>query len=158
MLAEIARRLGVSPEELAGEMTADQRSRSLEVLDAMMMIRLQQYEEAEEMLRGVLREAEVEADTERMSECYEGLGLIAARRGRDGHALTLFRQALEVGDPPHPAQRPDLYIELARLHIGAGDSARAIALMNECAERLRTQPGRDLAKLVRYTLLLSQAY
>jgi tetratricopeptide (TPR) repeat protein len=158
VLAEIARRLGVSPEELTGEMTAGQRSRSLEVLDAMMMIRLAQYEAAEEMLRGVLREAEVEADTERMSECYEGLGLIAARRGRDGHALDLFRQALEIGDPPHPSQRPDLFIELARLHISAGDSARAIALMNECAERLRSQPGRDLAKLVRYTLLLSQAY
>ena len=137
VLAEIARRLGVSPEELSGEMTSDQRSRSLEILDAMMMIRLEQYEQAEEMLRGVLREAEVEADTERMSECYEGLGLIAARRGRDGHALNLFHQALEVGDPPHPAQRPDLYIELSRLHIGAGDSARAIALMTECAERLR---------------------
>ena len=158
VLIEIARRLGVSPEELTGEVTSEQRTRSLEVLDAMMMIRLEQYEQAEELLRGVLREAEVDADAERMSECYEGLGLIAARRGRDSHALELFQQALDVGEPPHPAQRPDLYIELARLYIGAGDSARAIAIMNECAQRLRAQPARDLAKLVRYTLLLSQAY
>ena len=158
VLVEIARRLGVTPEELTGEVSNEQRTRSLEVLDAMMMIRLEQYEEAEELLRGVLREAEVDADAERMSECYEGLALISARRGRDGQALELFQQALEVGDPPHPAQRPDLYIEMARLHIGAGDAARAIALMNDCAEQLRQQPGRDLAKLVRYTLLLSQAY
>jgi tetratricopeptide (TPR) repeat protein len=158
VLIEIARRLGVSPEELTGEVTSEQRTRSLEVLDAMMMIRLEQYEQAEELLRGVLREAEVDADAERMSECYEGLGLIAARRGRDSHALELFQQALDVGEPPHPAQRPDLYIELARLYISAGDSARAIAVMNECAQRLRAQPARDLAKLVRYTLLLSQAY
>src|SRR5262245_34409667 len=156
VLIEIARRLDVSPEELTGEITSEQRTRSLEVLDAMMMIRLEQYEQAEELLRGVLREAEV--DAERLRECYEGLGLIAARRGRDSRALELFQQAMEVGDPPHPAQRPDLYIELARLYIGAGDSARAIATMNECAERLRAQPARDLAKLVRYTLLLSQAY
>jgi tetratricopeptide (TPR) repeat protein len=158
VLIEIAHRLGVTPEELTGEVTSEQRTRSLEVLDAMMMIRLGQHDQAEELLRGVLREAEVDADAERMSECYEGLALIAAHRGRDGQALELFQQALEVGDPPHPAQRPDLYIEMARLHVGAGDAARAIALMNDCAERLRSQPGRDLAKLVRYTLILSQAY
>jgi transcriptional regulator with XRE-family HTH domain len=110
VLVEIARRLGVTPEELTGEVTNEQRARSLEVLDAMMMIRLEQYEEAEELLRGVLREAEVDADAERMSECYEGLALISARRGHDRQALELFQQALEVGDPPHPAQRPDLYI------------------------------------------------
>jgi tetratricopeptide (TPR) repeat protein len=72
--------------------------------------------------------------------------------------MELFQRALEIGDPPHPAQRPELYIELARLHVAAGDTARAIALMNDCAERLRAQPARDVAKLVRYTLLLSQAY
>ena len=158
VLIEIARRLGVTPEELTGEVSSEQRSRSLEVLDAMMMIRLEQYEEAEELLRGVMREAEVDADVERISECYEGLALIAARRGQDNHALTLLEKALDVGEPPHPAQRPDLYIELARLYISAGDSARAIALVNDCAERLRQQPGRDIAKLVRYTLLLSRAY
>lgn len=158
VLAEIARRLDVTTEELTGEISTEQRSRSLEVLDALMMIRLGQYAEAEELLRGVLREAEVDADAERMSECYEGLGLIAVRRGRDEAAMELFERALEIGDPPHPAQRPELYIELARLHVAAGDTARAIALMNDCAERLRAQPARDVAKLVRYTLLLSQAY
>jgi tetratricopeptide (TPR) repeat protein len=158
VLVEIARRLDVTPEELTGEVSSEQRSRSLEVLDAMMMIRLEQYDQAEELLRGVLREAEVDADAERIGECYEGLGLIAVRRGRDEVAMELFERAVDVGDPPHPAQRPELYIELARLHIASGDTARAIALMNDCAERLRSLPGRDLAKLVRYTLLLSQAY
>jgi tetratricopeptide (TPR) repeat protein len=158
VLIEIARRLDVTPEELTGEVSSEQRARSLEVLDAMMMIRLEQYDEAEELLRGVLRESEVDADAERMSECFEGLALIASRRGREPQALELFQRALEIGDPPHPAQRPDLYIELARLHVNAGDPARAIALLNDCAERLRDQPGRDLAKLVRYTLMLSRAY
>src|SRR2546423_9351602 len=158
VLIEIARRLGVPPEELTGEVSSEQRSRSLEVVDAMMMIRLEQYEQAEELLRGVMREAEVDADVERISECYEGLAMISARRGDDAQALSLLERALDVGEPPHPAQRPDMYVELARLYISAGDAARAIALMNDCAERLRQQPGRDLAKLVRYTLLLSRAY
>jgi hypothetical protein len=43
VLVEIARRLGVTPEELTGEVSNEQRTRSLEVLDAMMMIRLEQY-------------------------------------------------------------------------------------------------------------------
>src|SRR6188472_2675597 len=47
VLREIATRLGVSTEELLGEASPEQRSRSLEVLDAMMMIRLEQYDEAE---------------------------------------------------------------------------------------------------------------
>jgi tetratricopeptide (TPR) repeat protein len=157
VLKEIAARLGVTPEELTGEMSTQQTVRSLEVLDAMMMIRLESYDQAEELLRGVMREAEVEADGERMSEAYEGLGLIAARRGHDRQAVELLEHATEVGDPPNPAQRPDLYIELARLYVASGDTARAIALMDDCAARLRSQPGRDLAKLVRYTLLLAEA-
>src|SRR5439155_22031788 len=100
VLIEIARRLAVTPEELTGEVSSEQRSRSLGVLDAMMMIRLEQYDQAEELLRGVMREAEVDADTERMSECYEGLALIASRRGREGQALELFVRPLDVGDPP----------------------------------------------------------
>ena len=158
VLREIASRLGVTVEELLGEVSSSDRSRSLEVLDAMMMIRLEQYEQAEELLRGVLREAQVDADAERISEAYEGLGLIAARRGRDETALELLTAALDTGVPPHPAQRPDLYIELARLHVSSGDSARAIALLADCIERLRGLPERDTAKIVRYTLLLSQSY
>src|SRR5262245_29111727 len=158
VLREIAARLDVTPEELVGEASPEQRSRSLEVLDALMMIRLERYDEAEELLRGVLREAQVEADAERISEALEGLGVIAARRGRDDEALDLLGQALDSGAAPHPAQRPELYAELARLYVANGDTARAIALMNECVSRLRAQPGRDLAKLVRYSLLLSRSY
>src|SRR4051812_19346814 len=158
VLREIASRLGVTVEELLGEISPSDRSRSLEVLDAMMMIRLERYDEAEELLRGVLREAQVDADADRMSEAYEGLGLIAARRGHEETALELLTKALDSGVPPHPAQRPDLYIELARLHVAGGDSARAIALLADCVERLRGLPERDTAKIVRYTLLLSQSY
>src|SRR3954451_16089253 len=104
VLIEIARRLDVPPEELTGELSSEQRSRSLEVLDAMMMLRLEQYDEAEELLRGVLREARVDADAERMSEALEGLGLVAARRGHDDIALRLLEQSLESGESPHPAQ------------------------------------------------------
>src|SRR4029078_8147025 len=90
------RRLDVTPEELTGEVTSEQRTRSLEVLDAMMMIRLEQYEQAEDRLRGWWRGAGADADAERRGECSEGLGRTAPRRGRASHALELFQQALDV--------------------------------------------------------------
>ena len=57
VLSEIAGRLGVTVEELIGEMSTQRPLRSLEVLDAMMMIRLERYDQAEDLLRGVMREA-----------------------------------------------------------------------------------------------------
>jgi tetratricopeptide (TPR) repeat protein len=158
VLIEIAQRLGVSPEELTGELPAQGTSRSLETIDAAMMIRQGRLEEAEELLRGVLREAQFAADTQRTSEAFEGLGLIAARRGRDEQALRLLEQAIDVGDRPHPAQRVDLYTEMTRLLVASGDSARAIALLEDCLATLAKDPTRDLAKVVRYTLYLSQCY
>ena len=68
VLMEIARRLGVSTEELTGETSPQQRPRSLELLDAMVLGRMGRLDESEELLRGVLREAEVNGDGERMSE------------------------------------------------------------------------------------------
>jgi hypothetical protein len=104
------------------------------------MIRLEQYEEAEELLRGVLREAEVDADAERMSECYEGLALISARRGATDRRWSCSSRRWRWAIRRTRRSGPDLYIEMARLHIGAGDAARAIALMNDCAEQLRSSP------------------
>src|SRR6476660_2036452 len=81
VLMEIARRLDVTAEELSGETSTEQRSRSLELLDAAMMIRGGELDDADELLRGVLREAEVNGDSQRMSEAYEGLGAVADERG-----------------------------------------------------------------------------
>ena len=97
---EIAHRLGVSTEELTGETSPQQRPRSLELLDAMVLGRMGRLEESEELLRGVLREAEVNGDGERMSEACEGLGVLAAARGDDREARRLLEQALEVGTRP----------------------------------------------------------
>src|SRR4029078_8188348 len=80
---EMARRLSVSTEELTGQTAPNQRPRSLERLDPMVLGRMGRLEESEELLRGVLREAEVNGDGERMSEACQGLGVLAAERG--GH-------------------------------------------------------------------------
>src|SRR5204863_340822 len=158
VLMEIARRLGVSTEELTGETAPQQRPRSLELLDAMVLARMGRLEESEELLRGVLREAEVNGDGERMSEACEGLGVLAAERGDDHEARRLLEQALEVGTPPDPAQRVQLYGRLQEIYRRSGDVARALALLQDCIARLRRDGTLDDAKLVRYSLWLSEAY
>jgi tetratricopeptide (TPR) repeat protein len=158
VLMEIARRLGVTAEELSGETSTEQRSRSLELLDAAMMIRQGELEDAEELLRGVLREAEVNGDTQRMSEAYEGLGAVAAERGQAAVAMGLLEQAREVGAPPDPAERVELFGRLFQLYRGSGDVARALALLQDCLDQLRRAPVVDTTKVVRYAVWLSRAY
>jgi tetratricopeptide (TPR) repeat protein/DNA-binding XRE family transcriptional regulator len=158
VLMEIARRLGVSTEELTGETSPQQRPRSLELLDAMVLGRMGRLEESEELLRGVLREAEVNGDGERMSEACEGLGLVAAERHDDRLARSLLEQALEVGTSPDPAQRVQLYGRLQEIYRRSGDVARALALLQDCIARLESDGPVDQAKLVRYSLWLSEAY
>ena len=158
VLIEIARRLGVSAEELTGETSSEQRSRSLQVLEAAMMIRLGQIDAAGQLLDGVLHEAEVEADPVRMSEAYEGLGIVAARAGRDREATDLLERAREVSPDPSPGERVELFTTLFAMHMRSGDTARAIALAEDCLARLRAEGAVDPAKIVRYSTLLSRAY
>jgi tetratricopeptide (TPR) repeat protein/DNA-binding XRE family transcriptional regulator len=158
VLMEIARRLGVTAEELTGETSPQQRTRSLELLDAMVLARMGRLEESEDLLRGVLREAEVNGDGERMSEAYEGLGLIAADRRDDREARRLLEHALEVGSAPDPAQRIALFGRLQEIYRRSGDVARALALLQDCIAALERERPADQAKVVRYSLWLSEAY
>ena len=158
VLMEIARRLGVTAEELSGETSTEQRSRSLELLDAAMMIRAGDLDDAEELLRGVLREAEVNGDSQRMSEAYEGLGAVAAERGEHAVAIGLLEQARDAGAPPDPAERVELFGRLFELYRRSGDVARALALLQDCLLQLRRSPVVDATKVVRYAVWLSRAY
>ena len=158
VLMEIARRLEVSPEELAGEVPSEQRGRSLELLDAAMMIRLGRVDEAEELLRGVLREAEVGGDAQRIGEASEGLAAVAAARGDHRGATRLLERARDAGPQPDPGERVELYERLFESYRRAGDLARAMALAEDCLARLRRSPAVDGAKVVRYAVMLSRAY
>ena len=158
VLMEIARRLGVTAEELSGETSTEQRSRSLELLDAAMMIRRGELDDAEELLRGVLREAEVNGDAQRMSEAYEGLGAVADERGDLTEAIGLLEQARDAGSPPDPAERVELFGRLFQLYRRSGDVARALALLQDCLAQLRREPVLDATKVVRYAVWLSHAY
>src|SRR5947207_10846599 len=109
------------------------------------MARMGRLREAEDLLNGVLREAEVNGDAERMSEACEGLGLVAAARRDDGEARRLLEQALEVGTSPDPSQRVQLYGRLQEIYRRSGDVAKALALLQDCIARLRREGRSDQA-------------
>ena len=157
VLYEIAQRLDVSAEELTGETSTEQRSRSLEALEAAMLTRQGRLDEAEETLEGVLHEARVSADVERISEACEGLGLVALTRGDTQRASVLLHEALDSASDPDPGERIDLYAGLIEIYRTTGDSARGMALIEDCLARLRRSPAADPAKFVRYSLWLSAA-
>ncbi len=97
-----------------------------------MLIALDRYDEAEELLRRSLRTTEALGDSAAASRALEGLGLIASRRGRFDHAVELLERSLEMAGDADPEERFELYLELARLHGEGTNLPRAIELLEPC--------------------------
>jgi len=123
-----------------------------------MLLRQGRDAEAEELLHGVLREAQVSADAERVSEAYEGLGLVALHRDQVEEASRLLHEALDNTHDADPGERIDLYAGLVETYLKTGDASRAMAMLEVCLSRLRRQPTPDPAKVVRYSVWLSNAF
>ena len=94
-----------------------------------MLVALDRYDEAEELLRRSLRTTEALGDAGGASRALEGLGLIASRRGRFEHAVELLERSLELAGDADPEERFELYRELARLHGEGTNLPRAIELL-----------------------------
>jgi tetratricopeptide (TPR) repeat protein len=127
-------------------------------MDAEILIALERFDEADELLRGELRRADAAGDADAASRALEALGVVASRRGREEAALELLRDAVERGGRPDPTERHDLYFELARLMSGAGDAAGAAGLLDDCLARVRRDHPDDLRWAARYCITLSYAH
>ena len=92
--------------------------------EAQLMIGLLEYDRADELLRGVLRDADAAGDDATASLALEALGTIATRRGREAVARDLLVEAIARGGMPDPAERTQLYWDLARIHSGLGEAGR----------------------------------
>ena len=127
-------------------------------LDSGMLIGLGRLDEADELLRTALREAEPAGDRAARSRALEGLGVIATRRGRDTVAVELFEQALEAaGDsPPSPAERLTLYWELARSYAATGRPDRAVDLLERALSAI-PEPDPDDQTVLELRLALAHA-
>jgi tetratricopeptide (TPR) repeat protein len=126
-------------------------------VDAELLIALERYDEAEELLEKQVRNATATGDHQSASMALEALGQIAIRRGREQHALGLLRQSLELADDPEPAARTDLYFELARLLASTGDADAAVDLLAPLLDHLRDEHPDDLATIARFAVTLSMA-
>jgi tetratricopeptide (TPR) repeat protein len=131
---------------------------SRQISDAMMLVALDRYDEAEEMLLRSLRTTEAMGDSGAASRALEGLGLIASRRGRFDRAVELLERSLELAGDADPEERFELYRELARLHGEGTNLPRAIEVLESCLAGMRARPDHDRAKMVGYTVYLSYAY
>jgi tetratricopeptide (TPR) repeat protein len=127
-------------------------------MDAELLIGLERFDEAEEVLRGELRRAQASGDSPAASLALEGLGVVASRRGQEEQALELMRQAVEAAGWPDPTRRHDLYYELARLMSGAGDAGGAVRLLESCLDRVRQDHPEDSRAQARYAITLSYAH
>src|SRR6185503_16030196 len=93
--------------------------------EAQLLIGLLEYDQADELLRGVLRDADASEDDATASLALEALGTIATRRGREAVAPDLLVEAVVRGDTPDPTERTQLYWDLARIHSGLGEADAA---------------------------------
>ena len=125
---------------------------------ALVLIGLEQLDEAEEELLVPLRGAEAARDDETAARAQEGLGSIAIRRGKTSAAIDWFERVLETAGRPDPAERIELYRALGQAYSESGRSGPAIALFEECVSELEERPDADPATLVLYSIYLSHAY
>jgi tetratricopeptide (TPR) repeat protein len=125
---------------------------------AMVQIGLERLDEAEEELLAALRAADAAGDQATAARAQEALGSVAVRRGNTAAAIDWFERVLETGERPDPAERIELYRNLAQAYSETGRSEPAIALLEECKGRVEATPDADPAAIVLYSIYLSHAY
>jgi tetratricopeptide (TPR) repeat protein len=125
---------------------------------AEVQIGLERLDEAEEELLVALRGAEAAKDAATAARAQEGLGSIAVRRGNTAAAIDWFERALETGTRPDPAERIELYRNLAQAYSETGRGDPAIALLEQCRAEVARDSDADPATLVLYSIYLSHAY
>jgi transcriptional regulator with XRE-family HTH domain len=147
----LARKLKVSPEYLErGSDLRETDERELELAEAELQVRLGedgQGQAAEAALARVLEEALASGETAIACRARIGLGLAAARNGRDAEAV----------EPLQAAGRPDVYATLGRAYSNIGQPQRAVELFEGCLAEVRAQDPPDQSSEIRYATYLSYA-
>jgi len=125
ILAELARRLGVTTAELAGR-AAGGTILPARIGLAEMAVRMG-ADDAAESLQALAEEARECGDLHALSRAIEGMGQLAIDQREDERAVTLFEQARELEPSASARLRPGLHESLGRAYAGVGDLSRAIS-------------------------------
>jgi tetratricopeptide (TPR) repeat protein len=154
----LARKLKVSPEYLErGSDLRETDERELALAEAELQVRLgEDGAAAEAALARVLEEAQATGETAIASRARIGLGLAAARNGRDAEVVEHLEAALAV-EPLQAAGRPDVYATLGRAYSNLGQPQRAVELFEGCMAEVRAQDPPDAGSEIRYATYLSYA-
>ena len=137
VLAELARRLGVTTAELAGRSAGGSISPARIGL-AEMAVRMG-AEDAAETLHALALEARSCGDVHAESRAVEGLGQLAMDQRDDERAVALLEQARALEPNATARLRPGLHESLGRAYAGIGDLS---APSRCCAPRSRRRCAR----------------
>lgn len=155
ILAELARRLDTSIEELLGR-SLDGRVSEADLAAAEVAARLGDPR-ARDDLESLLAGARSLGDERAESRVLEYLGLLALDAGEDAEAVGLLEQARACGPTPSARERPALYRALGRAHAGTGDLIQAAAVLQMAFDEVADEPV-DAALMVQFGSYLANAY
>jgi transcriptional regulator with XRE-family HTH domain len=155
VIAELARRLGVDPDQLtglpAGRAIPEWR------LSAMEMAARLRDDSAAKQANAVLSEARELDHRHAVGRALETLGHLALAERRDDQAAALFEEARSEDPAISARERPALFQALGRAYAGAGDLGHAVAVLQEAFDEARAAPV-DVPLMVRYGSYLANAY
>lgn len=154
VLDQLAKRLGVTPEQLAGR-TPGGAIAAGRIAVAELAMRMGEPD-AEHQLEALLAEARSAADPHAESRALEALAALAADRGRDEHAASLLEQARACDPAATPRMRPGLYEELGRAYAAQGDLVQACVVLREALDDAWRPPA-DPSAVARFGLFLASA-
>jgi tetratricopeptide (TPR) repeat protein len=154
VLTQLAKRLGVSPEQLAGR-GPDGAIAGGRIAVAEMAMRMGEAG-AQQQLEALLAEARSAGDGHAESRALEGLAAIAAEAGRDEQAATLLERARTCDPAATPRTRPGLYEELGKAYAAQGDLVQACLVLEAALADAREAPA-DPSAVARFGLFLASA-
>jgi len=156
-LRKLAAKLGVSVDYLeTGCEIGDADGRELRLNDAMLAMRLGDARTGEATLRELVEEARSVGDRSVAGRAMLALALATDDRGDHAAAVGGFEEAFEL-ERPSPLERVDVYPTLGRAYGALGQTAREIALYEQCLAEIAALDGDHAMVEARYRIYLSYA-
>jgi transcriptional regulator with XRE-family HTH domain len=155
ILAELARRLGTTIEELLGR-SIDGRVSEGDLAAAEVAARMGDPR-ADDEIESLLGGARSLGDARAESRLLEYQGMLALDRRDDARAVELLEQARATGPSASARERPALFRALGRAHTGTGDLIQAAAVLQTAFDQVCEAPA-DAALMVQFGSYLANAY
>ncbi len=155
ILAELARRLGTTIEELLGR-SIDGRISEGDLAAAEVAARMGSPR-ADEDIESLLAGARSLGDSRAESRLLECQGLLALDRRDDARAVERLEQARSTGPAPSARERPALFRALGRAHTGTGDLIQAASVLQAAFDQVSEAPA-DAALMIQFGSYLADAY